>query len=219
MTRDRMRQIAREHIARGDSLGWFEAVYREARSTADAPPWANRKPNVNLTAWLERNPNPQGTACVVGCGFGDDAAELARIGLNVTAFDISPTAIEVCTERFPHLSIHWEAHDLFSLPAAWENSFDFVFEANTLQVLPRVLRGGAFSAVINLVKPGGSLLVIARARDEQEPEGDTPWPLTRAELQSPDGFRTIMLEDFLDDETPPVRRFRALYLRNPHSPV
>jgi hypothetical protein len=66
-----------------------------------------------------------------------------------------------------------------------------------------------------LLSPGGVLLVIARGREETEPEGKLPWPLTRAELGAFEGLGLAQesFEDYLDSEEPPVRRFRALYSR------
>jgi hypothetical protein len=60
------------------------------------------------------------------------------------------------------------------------------------------------------------LLVIARGREPSEPEGQMPWPLTRAELSAftAAGLEQISFEDLLDSEDPAepaVRRFRALY--------
>lgn len=42
-----------------------------------------------------------------------------------------------------------------------------------------------------------------------------PWPLTREELRHFDqlGFEPTRFEDYFDDETPPVRRFRVEYRR------
>jgi hypothetical protein len=42
-----------------------------------------------------------------------------------------------------------------------------------------------------------------------------PWPLTREELGGfvRAGLEELSFEDFVDDETPPVRRFRAVYHR------
>ncbi|HTR45765.1 MAG TPA: SAM-dependent methyltransferase, partial [Verrucomicrobiae bacterium] len=71
-------------------------------------------------------------------------------------------------------------------------------------------------AISEFVAPGGKLLVIARGREEGEPEGQgPPWPLTREEM---DGFRRAGLEeesfeDYADPEPPWVRRFRVLYRR------
>ena len=38
-----------------------------------------------------------------------------------------------------------------------------------------------------------------------------PWPLTRAELEDVPTLHTLLFEDYLDGESPPVRRFRVLY--------
>jgi len=62
----------------------------------------------------------------------------------------------------------------------------------------------------------GLLLIVARGRESSEPEGQMPWPLTRAELSAfaVAGLEQISFEDLLDSEDPAesaVRRFRALY--------
>jgi len=55
-----------------------------------------------------------------------------------------------------------------------------------------------------------------RGREPADPEGELPWSLTRAELDAvrAHGLELVRFEDLLDDETPPVRRFRALYRRS-----
>ena len=42
-----------------------------------------------------------------------------------------------------------------------------------------------------------------------------PWPLTRTEMDSfcQAGLVELGFEDYIDEETPPVRRFRATYAR------
>ena len=82
-------------------------------------------------------------------------------------------------------------------------------------MLPPLERGAAARALRTLVAPGGTLLVIARGREPAEPEGVMPWPLTRGEVEAiaGDGLTFMTFEDFLDDEDPPVRRFRATFRR------
>jgi len=57
--------------------------------------------------------------------------------------------------------------------------------------------------------------VLCRARDADDPIGEQPWPLTREELAlfEAAGLRATTVEIVLDDETPPVRRFRAFFDR------
>jgi len=84
-----------------------------------------------------------------------------------------------------------------------------------VQALPAEIREKAIEQIAAFVKSGGRLLVIARAREESDPPGQLPWPLTRGEI---DGFvhvglREESFEDINDSDPPWVRRFRVLYRR------
>jgi SAM-dependent methyltransferase len=200
-----------------NSLNEFESVYVQAQSDPAAISWADLVPNPNLVRWLDGNDVDGAVkqALVVGCGLGDDAEELARRGFETTAFDVSPTAIRWCRRRFPKSDVKYVAADLFRIPRAWGKSFDFVLESYTLQVLPEGLRRQAIPAIAALLAPGGTLLLVARGRDGDDPPGNSPWPLTREELG---GFTSLGLveqsfQDFMDDEVPPVRRFVITYRR------
>ncbi len=143
--RSRARELAATHLADGDTFGWFEPLYAEAGGDPDKIPWADRRPNPNLTDWLEteRIRGDGRTALVIGCGLGDDAQLLAELGFRVTAFDVASTAISWCRKRFPQSPVCYEAADLLDMPSAWRGAFDFVLEAYTLQVLPPGLRAEA----------------------------------------------------------------------------
>jgi len=215
--REEARRLAQESIARGDATGWFEELYRRASGSWDRVPWADLTVNPFLVEWLGA---PEARACgsrclVVGCGLGDDAEALSAAGFSVVAFDISPTAIQACRSRFPASRVEYAVADLLAPPSSWTRRFDLVFESYTLQVLPPAARSVAMAALASLVSPRGRLLVLCRARERGEPEGQLPWPLTREELETLRelGLTELSLEDFLDDETPPVRRFRALFER------
>jgi SAM-dependent methyltransferase len=215
MSRQFARKLAKEFVERGDPLGWFEALYAEG--DASKIPWADQKVNPNIEEWLRRE-KIQGRgkkALEVGCGLGDNAERLAELGFEVTAFDISPTAVEWCQRRFPQSRVRYAVEDLFQAPKTWKGSFDFVFESYTLQVLLPDLRRTAIQCISGFVAPGGTLLVIVRGREPEEPKGEMPWPLVREELRAFEacGLREAHFEEYLDKEDPPVRRFRAEYRR------
>jgi SAM-dependent methyltransferase len=210
--------LARESIAAGDPVGWFETLYQQADGDTGAISWADLAPNPNLVAWLDRE-KVEGNgrrALKIGCGLGDDAEELARRGFLVTAFDVSPTAIEWCYTRFPTTTVKYVVHDLLSDQCEWAADFDFVLESYTLQVLPEDVRAKAIPCVARFVAPGGELLVIARGREPNDPPGTMPWPLLRSELAAftGAGLTEVRFEDFMDAESPPVRRFRIHYRRD-----
>jgi SAM-dependent methyltransferase len=216
--RARTRELAAEFIRKGEPLGWFDALYQESEREGGAPPWADQEPNQGLTVFWNAHPLETAgkRALVIGSGYGDDSEQLAAWGFATTGFDISKTAIEATKKRYPNTRVEYVVADLFISPAAWLRKFDFVLEVFTVQALVGDLRAGAIKQIAQFVAPGGHLLVIARGREENEPEGPgPPWPLTRAEL---DGFRRAGLEEmsfeeYADPEPPWVRRFRALYRR------
>jgi SAM-dependent methyltransferase len=174
-------------------------------------------PNPGLMGWQAReNISGQGKkALVIGCGLGDDAEALDQIGFEVAAFDISPTAVEWCHKRFPSSKVHYTEGNILTPPPDWQGQFDFVLEIFTLQVLPPDLRQQAQKQIASLLAPGGTLLLIARGRNPEDDPGAMPWPLTRDELAMflTLGLKEIRFEDYLDQETPPVRRFRVEYRR------
>ncbi|MDP6796632.1 MAG: class I SAM-dependent methyltransferase [Candidatus Krumholzibacteria bacterium] len=210
------REIAHKHLDAGDPLGWFEDLYSQAGEDTSIIPWADLTPNPNLIDWLDQN----GTACSglavkIGSGLGDDAEELARRGFDTTAFDISESAVACSRVRFPDTSVSYRHADLFSAPSEWHGRFDFVMESYTLQVLPPNLRKEAIRCIASFVASGGTLLVIARGREPSESEGKMPWPLTKEELAlfQSHGLKQISFDDYVDNEDPPVRRFRVTYVR------
>lgn len=84
------------------------------------------------------------------------------------------------------------------LPGAWTGAFGLVFEAYTAQPLFGPVREGARAALSGPVAPGGTLLVIAFATEEANPERSPammPWPLMRAEVDLADGdLRSVSVE-------------------------
>ena len=218
-SRHTARSLCQSAIERGTPTAWFELLYATANCASELIPWADLQPNPNLVAWLDESSslaNVNAQPCLkVGCGLGDDSEYLAERGGVVTAFDIAPTAIRWAKQRFPRSNVDYCVADLLQPPARWSGSFQFVLESYTLQVLPPSLRRVAIENVARFLAPGGRLLVICRAREPDEPEGNMPWPITREELTTfcKQGLELEQLDDYLDVEEPPVRRFRASFRR------
>lgn len=212
--RTEARARAAKAVADGRPLEWFEDLYAAASAGGAVVPWADQRPNPHLVSWPLLGRRPAATALVVGCGIGDDAEWLAGRGLQVTAFDIAPSAIAACRRRFPHTSVKYVTANLLALPPDWVAArFDLVVEAYTIQVLPpqRAERAAAFEALASVT--GGSLLVIARGRKEGDDPGSMPWPLAARELRQFEaaGLTTVCVEEYPDEEEPDVLRIRATF--------
>lgn len=175
------------HLGAGDPTGWFEPLYAGAQDDARAVPWAGSAPHPYVTDWLDAPvatpPGPR--TVVIGCGLGDDAAELARRGYEVTAFDVAPTAVAWARRRFPDLDISWRVENVLDLPDELLGAFDLVVEVGTVQSLPGVVRDVAMDAIGRLVGPKGVAVVVTLvatdtdiARDWEGP----PWAQAPSEL-------------------------------------
>jgi SAM-dependent methyltransferase len=216
--RARARELAAEFIRKGDPTGWFDALYREAEAGGAAVPWGDLEVNSQLVEFWKAHPLETAgkRALVIGSGFGDDAEQLAAWGFKTTGIDISNTAIEATKERYPKRAVEYLVADLFNPPPALLAAFDFVLEIFTVQSFPTEMHAKLIESIPRFVRPGGLLLVIARGREEDEPESQgPPWPVKRSALE---GFRRagleeVSFEDLRDPEPPWVRRFRVLYRR------
>ena len=210
-------RLAAESIAVGDPTGWFERVYAAAEAGQTAVPWDRGEPSRYLTGWTAaRGLAGQGKrALVVGCGLGDDAEFVGGLGFDTVAFDISPTAIAAARRRFPGSAVRYQTADLLDPPAAWQQAFDLVVESLTLQALPDPPRRDAITRLGGLVAAGGTLIVIARAREPGQGVQGPPWALSRAEIDAlaGDGLEPARIEDITDPQMPWPRRWRAEFRR------
>lgn len=228
--RERAKHIAAEFIERGDALGWFDALYAEAAGDNEKIPWADLEPNRFFHEWAEKYglKGKGSKALVVGCGLGDDARYLYDLGFEVTAFDLSPTAIEWAKRLHGETDIRFEVMDLFEPPESWFSNkispanaggtdgrgcFDFVLEVYTIQPLPLEMRPSAIRAIAAFVAPGGELVVVTRGREGPPEPDEFPFPLSLADLSLFENYGLMQthFEIMRGDEDPPVDRYVAAY--------
>ena len=213
---DEANRLAAESLAAGDATGWFERLYDAARRGETGVPWARGAPHPLLVEWAhEREPDGRGKrALVVGAGLGDDAEFVTRLGFDTVAFDIAPSAIAAARRRFPGSRAEYVVADLLAPPAEWREAFDFVLEIITVQALPKELQPDATRNVASFVAPGGTLVVISTALDDDaDPWDGPPWPLRRDEVEAfaGGGLRPVRIEAIRDPDAPP--RWRAEFRR------
>ena len=215
-TKDKTIHLSESYAEKGDPNGWFEEFYSGAEDDINNVYWADLAPNPVLVTWLETHPTTPGTLAVtVGCGLGDDAELLAKYGYTVTAFDISPTAIEMCKKRYSESKVAYLVGDLFNPLPAWVRGFDLVYECNTTQILSEPQRSQSVKAIAELAAPGGLVLVSCRSRAAGDNSSTFPIAMDRDEM---DGYvRAGLTESYFDayddHQDPPVPHFFAVYTR------
>ncbi len=210
--RDRASAI-QQKLGKERFLETFDALYESARGDPALIPWADQEAHPVLAEWLAANGPHRGRALEVGCGLGDNALALSRAGYDVTAFDISPGAVRWARKRWRQTPVTFVAANLFDAPREWREAFDFVHETYTLQSLPLDIRAGAFAPLASFLKPGGRMLVICRARGDDEPPCGPPWPLSEAELNglADAGLVRLALERFIIEGRKEVPHFLSLW--------
>jgi len=144
---------------------------------------------------------------VVGCGLGDDAKYLDDLGFKVTAFDISPTAIEWAKRLYGDKDIQFETADLFQPFRGWLGAFDFVLEIYTIQPLPLEMRPKVIDAIAAFVAEHGRLAVVTRGRADDEEPVQLPWPLSRHDLSrfEENGLTQLDFNEIWDAEDEQLR--------------
>lgn len=216
--RERTKQIQAEYAMRGDALGWFDALYKEAAGDNEKIPWADLEPNKFLRRWAEKTnlQSKNRNALVIGCGLGDDARFLHDLGFRVTAFDISPTAIEWARKLHSNTDIKFFTADLINPPKEWFQAFGFVLEVYTIQPLPLEMRPKVIDAIANFVEFRGKLIVVTRGREDDEVPTELPWALSKKDLLrfETNLLKPIHFEEMFGDEDEPIKRFIIEYEKN-----
>jgi 2-polyprenyl-3-methyl-5-hydroxy-6-metoxy-1,4-benzoquinol methylase len=160
---------------RRKSLGW-EAIYASrSRQLLGCLEWESERPVRALTELFDRPGFRPRTALELGCGDGVNAVFMAGRGCEVTAVDVSATAIEMAREkqRSAGVEIDFIEGDVFELePPA--TPYDFVFDRGMLHhvqvfhfedyktvVADRLAPGGVFHLICHHVSTRPTMVLDA----------------------------------------------------------
>ena len=88
-------------------LDWFEELYASANGDEYWIPGRTANHIIFFTEWVSKIKS-RGRALVVGCGLEKMQHTLSRKGWNVTAFDISPSAVQWAKKIYSSENINWQ---------------------------------------------------------------------------------------------------------------
>ncbi|MFI9212963.1 class I SAM-dependent methyltransferase [Streptomyces sp. NPDC053253] len=146
--------------------GWWDGFYADR----DKPvPFFVAKPDENLVSYVEQGLVPVGgKALDLGCGPGRNALHLASLGFDVTAVDLSPTAIAWAEERAREAgaeNVGFVCGDAFVSPAL-DGPYDLVYDSGCFHHLPPHRRVGYLALLDRVLAPGGHFALTAFAAGE-----------------------------------------------------
>lgn len=183
---------------RPDETSLWDGRYGEAH-----PPWDTGRPSAELVNLLQSRRVPVGSALELGCGRGTNALYLAGQGFDVTAADISPTAIEEARRRAADraLKVDFRAADLTSDPDLG-GPYDFLFDRGVYHAV-RMADLKAFLRMLARASREGThyLCLCGNAKERHEPG---PPVVHEEELRAELGslFDILDLHEFRFDESP-----------------
>jgi SAM-dependent methyltransferase len=154
-----------------DPIQWYETHAAEVSSRYEAA-----APEA-LHAWLiDMLPRPPALILDVGAGTGRDAAWLAARGYDVVAAEPSEAMRAEAKRLHPAASIRWVADALPDLSETLRLglAFDLILLSAVWMHVPPGDRDRAFRKLVNLVKPGGLIVITLRMRPEKPERGMHP---------------------------------------------
>jgi 2-polyprenyl-3-methyl-5-hydroxy-6-metoxy-1,4-benzoquinol methylase len=157
----------------------WEQLYQE--KNVESMPWFNPDLDPDLDQALTQLNLHSTTALDLGTGPGTQAMALAQRGFQVTATDLSVTAIQKAQQvaQEKGLDIVWKQDDI--LNSTLNQEFDFVLDRGCFHVFPPEQRANYIQVVINLIKPQGYLFLKCFSHLETRPEG--PYRFTPDEIK------------------------------------
>jgi cyclopropane fatty-acyl-phospholipid synthase-like methyltransferase len=157
----------------------WEQLYQE--KNVESMPWFNPDLDPDLEQALAKLNLQTGTALDLGTGPGTQAIALAQRGFQVTATDISDSAVSQVLSKAQEkgLDINFRQDDI--LNSQLNQEFDFIFDRGCFHVLPPERRQDYVRVVARLIKPGGTLFLKCFSHLETGESG--PYRFTPADIK------------------------------------
>ncbi len=171
--------------------------------------WDTGRPSSQLKRLVDSGTLKPCRTIELGCGTGNDAVYLAQQGFDVTAVDISPTALSLAQQKAHAAGVRarWQLADVLRPPA--DGTFDLVYDRGCYHTVRRHHAKEYVAAVARLSRPGGRILILAgNANADSYWRFHGPPRVREAEIRADfaRGFRLLHLREFRFDPTPPERR-------------
>ncbi len=147
--------------------------------------WDIGAPTPILTNYLKENKSI-GKVCVLGCGNGHDALELARYNNDVYAVDFAKKALDNLKQSSVNekLAINLVNEDLFNLNSHYPTFFDLVFEYTCFCAIDPSRRKEYFDVVHKILKKNGLLFAIFIPLDKKINNEGPPFGVDISQIEN-----------------------------------
>jgi 2-polyprenyl-3-methyl-5-hydroxy-6-metoxy-1,4-benzoquinol methylase len=163
----------------------WEQLYQQ--QNVESMPWFNPELDQDLARALDELQLRDGSILDLGTGPGTQAMQLAGRGFDVTATDISETAIDLAGKMAKEqgVEIDWKRDDI--LDTHLDRKFEMIFDRGCFHVIDPERREEYASAVAALLKPGGYLFL--KCFSHLQPGEQGPYRFTPEQIREIFGSR------------------------------
>jgi len=156
----------------------------DSRYVSGNIPWDTGRPSTELVSVLDEEHIAPCSAIDLGCGTGTNAVYLASLGFEVTAVDVSPTAIDRCRMRraSTDVRIRCLVADLLNPTEDIGGPYEFFFDRGCFHILRRTSVDRTLQTLEQITAPGSVGLVLTG--NAKEPMHPGPPVLTEEELRT-----------------------------------
>lgn len=178
--------------------------WEQRYTSGEVPPWDTGRPSAELRRQLGELKLTPCRTLELGCGTGTNAVWLAQQGFDVTAIDISPTAIARAVQRAADagVSVKFIVADVTRMPDLGE-PFSFFFDRGCYHAVRRTDAAGFLRELDRVTAPGAiGIVLTGNAREERKPG---PPVVTEETIRNELGslFDVLSLHEFRFDQEEP----------------
>jgi ubiquinone/menaquinone biosynthesis C-methylase UbiE len=143
--------------------GYWDAYFADLRQAGDDLDWGERWTAPFVPRLREARARH---VLELGCGTGNDAARLAREGLEVVAVDFSMEALNEARRKYGE-QVEFRLADLSEPLPFTDGSFDAVMSNVALHMFSDGVTRAVFAEVLRVLRPGGVFLFHVNALDDR----------------------------------------------------
>ena len=176
----------------------------EERYVKGDTPWETGRPSSELQRAVAEIPIRPCRALELGCGMGANAIWLAQQGFEVTALDLSASAIERARHRADEagVNVRFLVADVLKPPPELAGPFDFFFDRGCYHVVRREHPQAYVQTLRRLTH--SSTLGLVLAGNAREPHEPGPPVVSEEQIRKELGslFEIVQLREFRFDQSP-----------------
>jgi len=178
-----------------EMLDW-EKYYKE--EPFERMPWHFPMLDYDVEAALSKyeiSPSTHLKVLDIGTGIGTQASQLAKLGFQVTATDISPTAIKLANEIAEHkkVEVDFIVDDIRSTQI--QGPFDIILDRGTFHTLHEDERDTYVDKVFKMLKTGGYFLLKTYSTKEEMWKGPYRYDHNKLRRYFETKFKILLVVD------------------------